>query len=85
MANHPETSDIQNEVDLYISWPGQANAYMLGMLEIRKLRTLSERELGEKFDLKAFHDRVLGFGNLTLPMLESSILSWIKERKSASS
>jgi uncharacterized protein (DUF885 family) len=79
----PET-DIQNDVDRYISWPGQANAYMLGMLEMQKLRALSEKELGEKFDLKAFHDRALGFGNLTLPMLESSILSWIEERKSAS-
>ncbi|MEH6608006.1 MAG: DUF885 domain-containing protein [Halioglobus sp.] len=78
----PET-DIQNDVDRYISWPGQANAYMLGMLEIKKLRALSEEELGENFDLKAFHDRVLGFGNLTLPMLESSILSWIEERKNA--
>ncbi len=79
----PET-DIQNDVDRYISWPGQANAYMLGMLEMQKLRALSEKELGEKFDLKAFHDRVLGFGNLTLPMLESSILSWVEERKNAS-
>ena len=51
---------------------------------MQKLRALSEKELGEKFDLKAFHDRVLGFGNLTLPMLESSILSWVEERKNAS-
>ena len=73
--------DIQNDINRYISWPGQANAYMLGMLEIRRLRTLAEQELGEKFDLKAFHDRVVGFGGLTLPMLHVSILAWIEENR----
>ncbi len=73
--------DIQNEINRYISWPGQATAYMLGMLEIRRLRTLAEQELGEKFDLRAFHDRVVGFGGITLPMLEASILAWIDERR----
>jgi len=73
--------DIQNEIDRYISYPGQANAYMLGMLEIRRLRTLAENELGEKFDLKAFHDRVVGYGGITLPMLHASILAWIEENR----
>ena len=73
--------DIQNEIDRYISFPGQANAYMLGMLEIRRLRTLAEHELGDKFDLKAFHDRVVGFGGITLPMLHVSILAWIDENR----
>lgn len=75
--------DIENDINRYISWPGQANAYMLGMLEIRRLRTLAEHELGDAFDLKAFHDRVVGFGGITLPMLRVSILAWIEEQKSA--
>jgi len=73
--------DIQNEIDRYISWPGQATAYMLGMLEIRRLRTLAEQELGDQFDLSAFHDRVVGYGGITLPMLHVSILAWIEEQK----
>ena len=71
--------DIQNEINRYISWPGQATAYMLGMLEIQRLRALAEEELGDAFDLKAFHDRVVGFGGTTLPMLHVSILAWIEE------
>lgn len=73
--------DIQNEINRYISWPGQATSYMLGMLEIARLRSLAEQELGEAFDLSAFHDRVIGFGSITLPMLEASILAWIEEQK----
>ena len=73
--------DIQNDIDRYIAWPGQATAYMLGMLEIQRLRALAEEELGNKFDLKAFHDRVVGFGGITLPMLHASILAWIEEQK----
>ena len=75
--------DIQNEIDRYISWPGQATAYMLGMLEIRRLRTLAENELGDEFNLSAFHDRVVGYGGITLPMLHVSILAWIEEQKAA--
>jgi uncharacterized protein (DUF885 family) len=73
--------DIENEINRYISWPGQATSYMLGMLEIRRLRTEAEQDLGDSFDLKAFHDRVLGFGNITLPMLDESIEAWIAEQK----
>jgi uncharacterized protein (DUF885 family) len=72
--------DIEAEIDRYIAWPGQANAYMLGMLEIRRLRDLAETSLGEQFDLRAFHDRVLENGNVTLPMLEDSIEAWIAEQ-----
>lgn len=75
--------DIQNEIDRYIAWPGQATSYMLGMLEIQRLRALAVQELGDRFDLRAFHDRVVGFGGITLPMLEASILAWIEERKAA--
>ena len=73
--------DIQNEINRYIAWPGQATSYMLGMLEIRRLRNLAENELGETFDLRAFHDRVVGFGSMTLPMLEVSIGAWIEENR----
>lgn len=73
--------DIQNDIDRYIAWPGQATAYMLGMLEIQRLRALAEEQLGDRFDLKAFHDRVVGFGGITLPMLHASILAWVEEQQ----
>ncbi|MDH3275549.1 MAG: DUF885 domain-containing protein [Gammaproteobacteria bacterium] len=74
-------TDIQNDINRYISYPGQATSYMLGMLEIQRLRNLAEEELGDTFDLSAFHDRVVGFGGSTLPMLHVSILAWIEEQK----
>ena len=74
-------TDIQNDINRYISYPGQATSYMLGMLEIQRMRTLAEKELGDAFDLSAFHDRVVGFGGSTLPMLHVSILAWIEEQK----
>lgn len=77
-------TDIQNDINRYISWPGQATSYMLGMLEIKRLRALAEHELGDAFDLRAFHDRVVGYGGITLPMLEASILAWIKEQQTQS-
>ena len=70
--------DIQNDVNRYISWPGQANSYMLGMLEIRRLRNLAEKQLGENFDIKMFHQRILENGSMTLPMVEKSVLAWIE-------
>jgi uncharacterized protein (DUF885 family) len=73
-------ADIEAEVDRYIAWPGQATAYMLGMLEIRRLRELAEALLGEDFDLRGFHDRVLENGSVTLPMLNDSIEAWIRQR-----
>ena len=73
--------DIQNEVDRYISWPAQATSYMLGMIEIRRLRTLAEETLGDNFDLRGFHDRVVGMGSITLPMLEESVTAWIAEQQ----
>ena len=74
-------TDIESEINRYISWPGQATAYMLGMLEIRRLRDLAESGLGDKFKLRGFHDRVLGTGSITLPMLEESITAWIAEQR----
>jgi len=75
--------DIESEINRYIAWPGQANAYMLGMLEIMKLRALAEEQLGDKFDIREFHDRVLENGSVTLPMLEEAVVTWIVEVNSA--
>jgi uncharacterized protein (DUF885 family) len=80
-----ERADVEAEIDRYIGWPGQANAYMLGMLEIRRLRERAEAELPGSFDLRAFHGRVLERGNLTLPMLGESVDAWIRERAPARS
>ncbi len=73
--------DIQAEVDRYIAWPGQALSYMVGELEILKLRAKAEKALGPRFDLRAFHDAVLATGTLPLTVLDASIDRWIAERK----
>jgi len=69
--------NIQSEVDRYIAWPAQALAYKLGQLEILKLREEAKRKLGDKFDIRAFHDEVLGNGALPLDVLDSEVDSWI--------
>lgn len=76
-------SDVESEINRYIAWPGQANAYMLGMLEIMKLRRLSEVAFGDDFDVREFHARVLESGNITLPMLEEIVLNWIQQHLDA--
>jgi uncharacterized protein (DUF885 family) len=73
--------EIANEVDRYISWPGQALSYELGYLKIRELRERAEEALGEKFDLRAFHDTVLSLGSVPLPVLEQHVDAWIAARK----
>jgi len=73
--------DITVEVDRYIVWPGQALAYKLGQLKIRELRTKAEKELGPKFDIRAFHDAVLEEGALPLGMLEAHVDEWIAAEK----
>ena len=72
--------NIQTEVDRYISWPGQALAYKLGQLEILKLREEARQKLGNKFDLRAFHDEVLDSGPLPLDVLHSQVEAWIAEQ-----
>lgn len=72
---------IQAEVRRYMVIPGQATGYKIGMLKIQELRKLAETELGEKFDLKAFHDVVLGGGALPLDILEKVVKEWIEEVK----
>ena len=69
---------IQTEIDRYIIWPGQALAYMIGYREITSLRAKATAALGPKFDVRRFHDAVLGRGAVTLPMLREQIETWIK-------
>jgi len=70
-------ADIVNEVDRYISWPGQALSYYIGYRTLRQLRAEAERELGGRFDQRRFHDLVLGLGAVPLPVLESEVRAWI--------
>jgi uncharacterized protein (DUF885 family) len=70
-------NNIDNEVDRYINWPGQALAYKVGQLEIRRLRAWAQGELGDKFSLKGFHDAVLTRGAVSLPLLEAQVKAWV--------
>ena len=73
--------EIQSETDRYIVWPGQALAYKIGQMKIIELRERSKRELGDRFDIRAFHDQILGAGALPLDVLEARIDAWIAATK----
>jgi uncharacterized protein (DUF885 family) len=75
--------DIQTETDRYIVWPGQALAYKIGQLKILELREKAQKELGSKFDLRRFHDTVLGAGALPLDVLDKRVTAWIAAEKKA--
>ncbi|MFL6201426.1 MAG: DUF885 domain-containing protein [Thermoanaerobaculia bacterium] len=82
MANSARSAhEIGNEVDRIIAHPGSVPVYKIGELKIRELRAYAEKELGPRFDIRAFHDRVLGHGQLPLDLLEKSIKDWVRTQK----
>ena len=74
-------TDIVNEIDRYIGWPGQALAYKIGQLKMLELRAKAEAELGDRFDIRAFHDELLGAGAIPLDALENRMNRWISAEK----
>jgi uncharacterized protein (DUF885 family) len=77
--------DIQSETDRYIAWPAQALGYKLGQLEILKLRDRAQKQLGRKFDIRAFHDEILNGGALPLDVLDARVDAWIAAQKTTAS
>ena len=83
LAQHtalPQKS-VENQIDRYISWPGQALSYKMGEIKIRELRAKAEKQLGAKFDIRSFHDTVIGQGSLPMAVLEDVVNDWIIAQK----
>jgi uncharacterized protein (DUF885 family) len=72
-----DEAQVQSETDRYIAWPAQALAYKMGQLKILELRAKAQNELGSKFDIRSFHDELLGAGALPLDVLQERINAWI--------
>ena len=81
-ANDVNDALAQTEADRYIAWPGQALAYKMGQLTILKLRDEAKAQLGNKFDIKAFHDEILNGGAMPLDLLQERVEAWIKDQAS---
>jgi uncharacterized protein (DUF885 family) len=79
MAEHVPMSalEINTEVDRYIAYPGQALSYMVGRLEIQRIRAAAQQALGDRFDIRAFHDLVIGSGPLPLTVLDQVVTDWV--------
>ena len=75
---------LQSETDRYIAWPAQALGYKIGQLEILKLRQYAKDQLGDKFDIRAFHDEVLNGGALPMDVLKERIEDWVALQKTPS-
>jgi uncharacterized protein (DUF885 family) len=73
--------DIEVEVDRYIVWPGQSLAYKIGELKLKEMRAYAQKELGPGFDVRAFHDQVLGNGAVPLDLLEKNVKAWVAQAK----
>jgi uncharacterized protein (DUF885 family) len=73
-------ASIISEIERYMATPGQALSYKIGQLKIQELRSRAKQKLGDKFDIKAFHDQVLNTGSLPLIVLENKINNWIKDQ-----
>jgi uncharacterized protein (DUF885 family) len=82
-ANDVNDALAQTETDRYIAWPGQALAYKMGQLTIRKLREQAKTQLGPKFDIKKFHDEILNGGAMPLDLLQERVERWIKDQSAA--
>ena len=82
MLEHTANSreDVEVEIDRYIVWPGQALGYMMGRIAIQSMRRLAEKQLGEAFDLRAFHDEILGYGPVPMDVLQGIVDRWIANR-----
>jgi uncharacterized protein (DUF885 family) len=75
--------EVTSEIDRYITWPGQATAYKIGELKIRALRTQAETALGDRFDLRQFHNAILANGSVPIAVLEELIDEWISKQQLA--
>lgn len=80
--SNTEEVEVQSETDRYIVWPAQALGYKIGQLKIMELRAYAKDQLGDKFDIRGFHDTVLGNGALPLNVLEARVKEWVASRKS---
>ena len=74
-------NNVANEVDRYITWPGQALAYKIGQLRIQNLRREAENTLGPRFNVRSFHDTVLETGAVPLDLMERHVRTWIAKEK----